>query len=71
MMMFLREIGNKTNPESPLLSRLQVCISFIKDTIVDDETPCWVEVWFVEHVENVRSKFAVFFHSLTMAELNL
>ena len=25
--------------------------------MVDEETPCWIEVWFVEHVETIRSKF--------------
>ncbi|XP_065063648.1 myosin-IIIb-like [Rhopilema esculentum] len=41
---------------SKLMGTCKVCISFIKDTMVDEETPCWIEVWFVEHVETIRKK---------------
>jgi len=51
-----KTISNEQETRTALIGTCKVCISFIKDTIVDDETPCWVEVWFVEHVENVRKK---------------
>ena len=31
-------------------------MSFIKDTVVDEETPCWFEVWLIKVNETVNSK---------------
>lgn len=36
-----------------IISKLKVCMSFIKDTVVDEETPCWFEVWLLKVQENV------------------
>ena len=32
-------------------------MSFIKDTVVDEETPCWFEIWLLKVKDNVKSKF--------------
>ena len=32
-------------------------MSFIKDTVVDEETPCWFEIWLLKIKEHVRRKF--------------
>ncbi|XP_047144837.1 unconventional myosin-IXb isoform X1 [Hydra vulgaris] len=37
-----------------IMSRLKVCMSFIKDTVVDEETPCWFEVWLIKVNETVN-----------------
>ena len=34
----------------------QICMSFIKDTVVDEETPCWFEIWLLKVKEHVRRK---------------
>jgi len=31
-------------------------MSFIKDTVVDEETPCWFEIWLLKVKEHVRRK---------------
>ena len=41
-----------------IMSRLKVCMSFIKDTVVDEETPCWFEVWLLKVKESVKRKCA-------------
>lgn len=37
-----------------VLSRLKVCMSFIKDTVVDEETPCWFEIWLLKVQDSVK-----------------
>eukprot|EP00794_Sanderia_malayensis_P012176 gene12176-13433_t len=49
-------IKDEQDLRSKLIGTCKVCASFIKDTVVDEETPCWIEVWFVEHVETVRKR---------------
>jgi len=36
-----------------IISRLKVCMSFIKDTVVDEETPCWFEVWLLKYKDSI------------------
>ena len=31
-------------------------MSFIKDTAVDEETPCWFEIWLLKVKDQVKSK---------------
>ena len=38
-----------------------MCISFIKDTVIDEETPCWFEVWLLKVKDNVKRKCIVLF----------
>ncbi|XP_066929730.1 myosin-IIIb-like [Clytia hemisphaerica] len=37
-----------------IMSKLKICMSFIKDTHLDEETPCWFEIWLVKVKEHVR-----------------
>ena len=31
-------------------------MSFIKDTMVDEETPCWFEIWLLKYKESISRK---------------
>lgn len=37
-----------------IMSKLKICMSFIKDTAVDEETPCWFEIWLLKVKEHCR-----------------
>merc|ERR1719470_811152 len=46
--------GVSEEVKEKIMSRLKVCMSFIKDTVVDEETPCWFEIWLLKVKDNVK-----------------